>query len=354
MDDAYSTQLTAGETVETSGLEQLNALKEGDAFLVADGWGDMKGGADGLFTDDTRYLSRFVMTAGLARLSKLSSGVSQDNVFFSCHSTNRPLPPMGGRSAPAGVLHLERRRFLWRNRMFERVQMVNHGVEDILLPLAFDFGADFADIFQVRGTPRARRGTLHAPSTDGRRVQFRYTGLDDVDRRSCLAFSQPPARLTGHPCICQPVHFLRRHSEEAILHAQRGKNPHPARRFQVAIAHFCKGGHVFQDRQAFRTGNPQHPHRTGGNVFGNHAHRIHTSGNMVTQQVVDQRGRAPVAHHLGAHLGRASPTIRPKKCGRLPVAGTPKLAMSGLALSQAMRCGSSLTGTALPTATPNS
>ena len=90
MDDAYSTQLTAGETVETSGLEQLNALKEGDAFLVADGWGDMKGGADGLFTDDTRYLSRFVMTAGLARPSKLSSGVSQDNVFFSCHSTNRP------------------------------------------------------------------------------------------------------------------------------------------------------------------------------------------------------------------------------------------------------------------------
>ena len=26
--------------------------------------------------------------------------------------------------------------------MFERIQMVNHGVEDILLPLAFDFGAD--------------------------------------------------------------------------------------------------------------------------------------------------------------------------------------------------------------------
>ena len=38
MDDAYSTQLTAGETVETSGLEQLNAPKEGDACLVADGW----------------------------------------------------------------------------------------------------------------------------------------------------------------------------------------------------------------------------------------------------------------------------------------------------------------------------
>ena len=136
------------------------------------------------------------MTVGLLKPSRLSSGVSQDNVFFSCHTTNRPLPPMGGRSAPAGVLHIERRRFLWNRRMFERIRMVNHGVEDILLPLAFDFGADFFDIFQVRGTPRAKRGTIHTPTTDGRRVTFRYTGLDDVDRSSCIAFSEPPARLT--------------------------------------------------------------------------------------------------------------------------------------------------------------
>ena len=197
MDDAYTTQMAAAESAESSGLAELMALKEGDAFLVADHWGDLKGGADGLFAGDTRMLSRWIMTVGLARPSKLSSGVSQDNVFFSCHTTNRPLPPMGGRSAPAGVLHIERRRFLWKRRMFERVRMVNHGVEDVLLPLAFDFAADFADIFQVRGTPRAKRGTVETPTTDGRRVAFRYQGLDGVERRSCLAFSEPPARLTG-------------------------------------------------------------------------------------------------------------------------------------------------------------
>ena len=196
MDDAYTTQLTAGDSVEASGLEQLMALKEGDTFLVADGWGDMRGGADGLFAGDTRVLSRWTMTVGLLKPSRLSSGVSQDNVFFSCHTTNRPLPPMGGRSAPAGVLHIERRRFLWGRRMFERIRMVNHGIEDILLPLAFDFGADFHDIFQVRGTHRAKRGTVHTPTTDGRRVTFRYVGLDKVERSSCLAFSEPPARLT--------------------------------------------------------------------------------------------------------------------------------------------------------------
>jgi len=195
MDDAYSVQTTAADNSDQDGLETLMALKDADTFLVADHWGDVKSGADGLFDRDTRLLSHFVLTVGRARPSRLSSGVTEDNVFFTCHSTNRPLPPMGGRSAPAGVLHLERRRFLWDKRLFERVRMVNHGVEDILLPLSFEFGADFADIFQVRGTPRLTRGEVHAPIMDGRRVTFGYTGLDGVTRTSCLAFSEPPARL---------------------------------------------------------------------------------------------------------------------------------------------------------------
>ncbi|MGX1589111.1 amylo-alpha-1,6-glucosidase [Brevundimonas diminuta] len=197
MDDAYSVQTTAADTNDQDGLETLMALKDGDAFLVADHWGDVKSGADGLFERDTRLLSRFVLTVGRARPSRLSSGVTKDNVFFTCHSTNRPLPPMGGRSAPAGVLHLERRRFLWDRRLFERVRMVNHGVEDILLPLTFEFDADFADIFQVRGTVRAQHGEIHPPVIDGRRVTFSYTGLDGVARTSCLAFSEPPARLSA-------------------------------------------------------------------------------------------------------------------------------------------------------------
>ncbi|MGQ2990496.1 MAG: amylo-alpha-1,6-glucosidase [Brevundimonas sp.] len=197
MDDSYSVQTTAAESTETGTLDTLQALKDGDLFLVADAWGDLKDGADGLFDHDTRILSRFVLTAGSARPSRLSSAVSRDNVFFTAHGTNRPLPPMGGRSAPAGVLHLERRRFLRDGRMFERVQITNHGIEEVLLPLAFDFGADFADIFQVRGTLRAKRGELHAPTHDGRRVMFAYTGLDGVRRTSCLSFSEPPARLTG-------------------------------------------------------------------------------------------------------------------------------------------------------------
>jgi glycogen debranching enzyme len=196
MDDAYTVKVTALESGEET-PEQLQALKAGDCFLVADGWGDLREGAEGLFDNDTRILSRLILRVGQARPSRLSSGVSQDNVFFTCHSTNRPLPPMGGKSAPAGVLHLERRRFLWERRMFERIRISNHGVEDVLLPLTIDYAADFADIFEVRGTVRARKGEIAPPTTDGRRVAFSYMGLDGVERRSCVAFSEPPARMSA-------------------------------------------------------------------------------------------------------------------------------------------------------------
>ena len=48
MDDAYSVQVTAAGSQDADGLEQLMALKDADTFVVADIWGDMKGGADAL------------------------------------------------------------------------------------------------------------------------------------------------------------------------------------------------------------------------------------------------------------------------------------------------------------------
>lgn len=179
------------------GLAQLLSLKSGMAFLVCNNRGDVTGGADGLFVDDTRLLSRFVLSTGGVLPSRLNSGVSRDNVFFVCHATNRPLPPMGGKAAPAGTLHIERRRVMWNNRIFERIRLSNFGAETVLLPLSFEFAADFRDIFEVRGARRERRGELAAPLVNGRWVQFGYRGLDGVVRRSTIHFSAPPGRLSA-------------------------------------------------------------------------------------------------------------------------------------------------------------
>ena len=171
------------------------ALKFDEDFLVADALGDITGDGDGLFHNDTRLLSRFNLSIGGAAPSLLSSGVSQDNVFFRANVTNRPLPQLGGSTTPEGVIHVERARLLWGGRLYERLTLTNYGEHDVPAPLHFAFASDFADIFEVRGHTRLTRGRVLPPQLDGAAVIFAYEGLDGVVRSCVIAFSQRPDRL---------------------------------------------------------------------------------------------------------------------------------------------------------------
>ncbi|SDH75249.1 amylo-alpha-1,6-glucosidase [Variovorax sp. OV700] len=176
-------------------VQHAFVLKEGDTYFVMDAHGDVDGGVDGLFHHDTRMLSTFVLRLNGARPSMLSSGVSQDNVFFTANLTNRPLPVLGSTSMPQGVIHLERKRFLWGARLFERLRLVNYSDQPAEAPLALQFGADFRDMFEVRGQQRARRGEFDAPVVGVQAVELSYEGLDTVLRRACIGFSQVPQHL---------------------------------------------------------------------------------------------------------------------------------------------------------------
>src|SRR5690349_1277308 len=110
-----------GETSEPRTPSRLYALKDRDTFLVADAFGDILGSGDGLFHNDTRVLSRFSLLLGTHRPSLLSAATAQDNIFFTSNSANQNLPAPGGPVAPPGVLHVERKRFLWEDRVYERI-----------------------------------------------------------------------------------------------------------------------------------------------------------------------------------------------------------------------------------------
>jgi glycogen debranching enzyme len=188
--DAVDAGNPAGET------GQLLSLKDGDTFMVADSFGDLRGGADGLFIGDTRVLSRYGLTIGDKRPSKLSFALSRDNAVFTFHGSNLDLPPVGGRATPRGVIHLERRRCLHQGRMFERIRLTNFGLDEVMAPLCITYGADFRDMFEVRGLRRRARGVARAPFANGRSVHFAYQGLDGLERTCALEFSEPPWRMS--------------------------------------------------------------------------------------------------------------------------------------------------------------
>jgi glycogen debranching enzyme len=173
---------------------RLFSLKDGDMFVVTDSVGDICGNGDGLFRNDTRVLSYFQLRIGGIKPTVLNTARSRDNVFLTAHMVNRPLgAPVGEEE---GVVHIERTKLLWGGALHERLICTNYGGMMLDLPLLFRFEADFADIFEVRGARRSRRGTAQPRQTADDEVLFVYEGLDHVVRTLAVSFSEAPARLS--------------------------------------------------------------------------------------------------------------------------------------------------------------
>src|ERR1700742_1593282 len=109
-----------GEVKEPRVPHRLFALKDEDTFLVADAFGDILGAGDGLFHNDTRIISRWRLLLAGKPPSLLSSALAQDNVFFTFNGANQALPYPGGPVGPPGILHVERKRFFWEERLYEK------------------------------------------------------------------------------------------------------------------------------------------------------------------------------------------------------------------------------------------
>jgi glycogen debranching enzyme len=172
-----------------------HVLKDGDSFLIANAYGDIGNESDGLFHDDTRLLSAYRLRIAGLQPELLSASVTRDNVFFVAHLTNRPLPPLGGPAVLPGLIHVVRTRFLCGNRLYECMRCHNYGLHAMQTPLRLEFDADFRDMFEVRGSIRAARGTLMPVQADASGVLFGYRGLDDRLRTSSITFSREPLRL---------------------------------------------------------------------------------------------------------------------------------------------------------------
>ena len=68
---------SADEPGERRGLLPRFTLKDGNTFLLADALGDIQAADDGLFTNDTRMLSRFELSVAGRRPSLLGAAIDQ-------------------------------------------------------------------------------------------------------------------------------------------------------------------------------------------------------------------------------------------------------------------------------------
>ena len=211
------------------------ALKHEDCFIVADDYGDVRGVGDGLFRDDTRVLSRLRLLIGGRTPSLLGSSLSQDNILFTANLTNPRTVTEDGRETPHSVVHVERRRFIWRNRMYERIALTNYSGRDVRLPVRLEFAADFRDMFEVRGTTRSRRGHSHDAHAGADHVTFRYDGLDELVRQSTISFSRLPDYFSADRADFM-IAVPRRARETLFIEVGDAHVPPSRERFRAAAA----------------------------------------------------------------------------------------------------------------------
>lgn len=173
------------------------ALKEGEMFFICGHQGEVshhQNSGFGLYYRDTRFLSCLEMRLTEGELVFLSSYIKESH--FAQFELTNPVIRREDYVIPASTIHLRALRLL-DNALFQRLRLINFNPVPVTVTLQIRVGADFLDIFEVRGLKRQKRGELLPPVASREMILFGYRGLDGVHRYTRISFSPYPDAVTG-------------------------------------------------------------------------------------------------------------------------------------------------------------
>jgi len=179
--------------------DRTRVLKYGKCFAVFNRYGDIEPlglGEHGIFFRSCRHLSEFVLGLWDARPLLLSSNVKADNFAFVADLANVDVTENEAIVVPRGTLHVARSRFLWHDVGHEEIRIINYGLTPLRVPIRIAFAADYADIFEVRGIRRERRGRRLDDEITANSIIMAYEGLDRELRRTCIQADPAPIAIT--------------------------------------------------------------------------------------------------------------------------------------------------------------
>jgi len=180
--------------------DRTRVLKYGDTFAVFNRFGDIElvgPSKFGLFHAECRHLSQFTVHVNGRQPLLLGSTIREDNAFLSVDLTNVDSEDENGAMVSRGTLHIFRLQFLRRAGCYVQIRLLNYGAEPASISVRLHFAADFADIFEVRGTARQRSGERLNDQLSADQLVLSYRGLDGVVRRSRFEFSPRPSSLNA-------------------------------------------------------------------------------------------------------------------------------------------------------------
>ena len=203
-------------------------LKDNELFLITDTLGNIYDtgcstdgieGSMGLFCRDTRFLSRAELQIE-GRSPILFSSTARKGFDMVVLCSNRQIGENEDviKTETIGI----HREIMIKGGLFEHMQVTNYNTHPISFTMSLSFGADFLDLFEVRGAKRAKRGDLlicvpdlgknsFCRNTDldtdldintKRQIVLAYRGLDGVLMESRIQFhAVQPDEIKGYTAI---------------------------------------------------------------------------------------------------------------------------------------------------------
>jgi glycogen debranching enzyme len=162
-------------------------ILDGNTFVVSDRSGDIEASASdptGLFSFDTRFLSKWILTVDGHRLNALST---DDLNYFEAHFF---LVPGTGTVYVDSKLSVIRERAVG-NGFHEKLKLLNHDEQPVDLTVRVDAASDFADLFEVKDALE-KQGTYTRSIEDGELV---LTYARDTFARATRISSSAPAQI---------------------------------------------------------------------------------------------------------------------------------------------------------------
>ena len=179
-------------------VENLTLI-DGKTFLATSISGDIvpAGAPDiGLFHDDTRFLSYLELRVN-GRPSIVLSSNTEKTFVSQIELTTEQMRVRDSFDILENTIHIRRQQLLNEEALFDRFSLVSFNREELPLSVELFFGADFVDVFQVRGTLRKEHGHYYEPVLSEHGLCFVYRGLDDIWRQTRIDLQPTPTSLDG-------------------------------------------------------------------------------------------------------------------------------------------------------------
>lgn len=184
-----------GELPHATDPERL-VLSRGNLFSVTVSTGDITpAGATelGLFYEDTRHLSHYELVLPGKPPTLLSSDTAEARMA-QVDLVAGDVELAGLLGEPIHFLHIRRKQLL-DDELVDQIVFTNYHRRPTVLEFEVHYGADFADVFEVRGARRPARGIQLPPNVGQDQIELRYRGLDGELYRTILRFSPPPEAI---------------------------------------------------------------------------------------------------------------------------------------------------------------